>query len=91
MWRIADDTGDFAEWKTDNGGQDTHSITDDPLFVTNGSDYRLQNGSPCIDTGVVVANVGQSVIGAGPDMGAYEKPLALTDYPFSPFPMFRRP
>jgi hypothetical protein len=54
------------------------SITTDPLFVSAGSNFQLQSGSPCINTG---ANLGLTAdylgnpvpFGAAPDMGAYER------------------
>jgi hypothetical protein len=76
-FKIYSTTYSFADYKTAMGSPyDTHSLNVDPKFVdpTNG-DYHLQSSSPCVDTGVVLTNVGQQVIGAGPDMGAYELPL----------------
>ena len=56
-----------------------HGIQTDPKFVTNGSDFHLQSGSPAVDTGTNT-HVYQS-FGLNParpqnsawDMGAYEK------------------
>jgi len=43
-----------------------------PVFVGSGSgDYRLQNGSPCIDGGT---DTGRPFNGAAPDIGAWEAP-----------------
>lgn len=64
----------LAEWQAATG-HDAHSIASDPAWVTNGSDFHLKAGSPCVDKGVVVAGVGQQVVGDGPDIGAYELPL----------------
>jgi hypothetical protein len=57
----------------------TGNISSDPLFVdaANG-DYRLQSGSPCIDTGTSEGAPSTDILGvarpqgAGYDMGAYE-------------------
>lgn len=58
-------------------GQEANSIKDDPSFVTPGSDFHIQVGSPCKDDGV---NVGLSLdyfgnmvwSGTAPDIGAHE-------------------
>jgi hypothetical protein len=66
-------TGTFytlAQWRANSTNGD-HSIVANPLFVSS-SDYHLQAGSPCIDAGVVQSGVGQSIVGAAPDIGAYE-------------------
>lgn len=47
-----------------------NSINTDPLFVdVMANDWNLEEGSPCIDTGI---DVGLSFAGTAPDMGAYE-------------------
>ena len=55
--------------------QDANSINTDPLLVNVASDWRLQTGSPCINTGVDVGLtrdiLGNPIVGL-PDMGAYE-------------------
>ena len=60
-------------------GSATDNIDADPLFVNElGSNYRLKQASPCINTGVVIGSVtndldgGTRPTGAGYDMGAYE-------------------
>jgi hypothetical protein len=60
-------------------GNDKDSKSDDPLFVdTNAADYRLADGSPCIDQGVVAIGVDkdqQGMVrpqGVKLDIGAYE-------------------
>lgn len=46
------------------------SLTDDPLFVgPDQGDFRLQPGSPAIDTGI---DVGLPFEGAAPDLGVFE-------------------
>jgi len=61
----------------DPGG--TGNITDDPQFVDADSDYRLQNGSACVDAGsnaFVSASTdldgNTRIVGDAVDMGAYE-------------------
>lgn len=70
----------FATWQdSSHSNQDANSISSDPLFVS-ASDYHLQSGSGCIDTG---ANTGiaDDYDSAGRpqgfnwDMGAYERSL----------------
>lgn len=67
----------FAGWQ--GLGYDAASVLSDPLFVTNGSDFSLQAGSPAINAG---ADVGLTVdisgipIAGNPDIGAFEVGLA---------------
>ena len=76
----------FADWKA-NTPFDDNSITTDPLLTDAPAyDFHLQNGSPCIDTGVVISGVDQQVAGAAPDMGVYEKPIGQ----IVPLPTFFR-
>jgi hypothetical protein len=66
----------FAAWKSASS-QDAHSGYVDPLFTTTGSDFTLQTGSPCKNTGTVIATIpqvdilGNPIVGL-PDMGCYE-------------------
>lgn len=48
-----------------------------PLFVDpDGNDWRLSDGSPCIDRGTISAGLGYN--GSAPDMGAWESPEGST-------------
>ena len=64
-------SGDYYQTASDIG-----DIDDDPEFVNPGKDdYHLQEGSPCIDTGLTgAANVDPD--GSRNDMGIYGGPLA---------------
>jgi hypothetical protein len=72
----------FSAWKT-NSSQDAHSISADPLFVSLVTpDFRLGPTSPAINAGVSVGltsdYLGTPVpSGAAPDLGAYERVLAV--------------
>ena len=55
-------------WRLATNGQELHSISADPLFVSS-SNFNLQPCSPCINAGL---NVGQPFIGSAPEIGAYE-------------------
>ena len=47
------------------------NIDSPPLFINpEGSDYTLQEGSPCIDVGLIIEDI--EYFGIAPDMGAYE-------------------
>jgi hypothetical protein len=66
----------WANWKT-NTSQDTHSLdASDPLFVTNGSDFHLQSGSPCRNAGIgslgVTHDYDNVARDATVEIGAYE-------------------
>jgi hypothetical protein len=60
-------------------GKDAHSRATDPLFVNIGArDFRLQAGSPCVDTGLDVGIIDDCdgmtrPAGRGFDIGAYER------------------
>lgn len=71
----SDYTNDKAGWETASG--ETGSVWADPLYVTNGSDYHLQAGSPCRNVGadlsLTVDYDGVSVPQeTNPAIGAYE-------------------
>jgi len=68
---------DFAAYKTATGWE-TSGLWENPLFVTPGSDFMLQSGSPCVDAGADVGLttdiLGVAVPqGSAPDIGAYER------------------
>lgn len=71
-------TGVLADWTTASGGLDVNSAVTDPLFVNVASDWSLQAGSPCINTGTVIATIpqtdilGNPIVGT-PDKGCYER------------------
>jgi len=60
---------------TNQPAPSAHDITTDPNFSAANSAV-LNAGSPCIDTGVTVANWVTTYTGTAPDMGAYEVPAA---------------
>ncbi|MCE9615588.1 MAG: right-handed parallel beta-helix repeat-containing protein [Lentisphaerae bacterium] len=51
-----------------------HGLSEDPrLREPAQGDYRLSDGSPCIDAGTLVAGINETRMrGAAPDLGAYE-------------------
>jgi uncharacterized repeat protein (TIGR02059 family) len=54
----------------------THSITSDPGFVSAGSDFHLQAGSPAIGKGITISGITTDYAGTAlknpPSIGAYE-------------------
>lgn len=60
----------LSQWQSATDGQEAHSISVDPLFVSTADDH-LTGLSPCIDAGV---NTGQPFQGNAPDIGAFEYP-----------------
>ena len=71
----------YDAWETAYGGS-TYSAEADPKFITNGSDFHLQAGSPCIDKAVNVGLTSDyegSLVpkGSAPDIGAYEKTIEI--------------
>ena len=73
-WKDGSDYN-FADWKTNSGG-DANSNSADPTFTAVGTDdFTLQPGSPAINTGVDVGLttdiLGNPIVGL-PDMGCYE-------------------
>lgn len=67
----------IAAWRTASG-QDINSLTTNPSFTTNGSNFTLQAGSPCINSGTTISGIpqidilGNPIVGV-PDKGCYEK------------------
>lgn len=73
----------LAAWRT-ACGTDAHSINGDPLFVDIlKRDFRLQPGSPAINTALAIPGVTDksSFTDALPDMGAFE--FSSTEGPFA--------
>lgn len=67
----------LTEWKASGYGQDAHSVGTDPLFVdAANNNFRLENGSPCINAGIDVGltiDYQENPVGSPPEMGAYEE------------------
>ena len=63
----------LAQWQAGES-QDVNSIDDNPSWIS-ATDYRLNPGSPCINTGLAVGLTvdiaGTTIVGL-PDIGAYE-------------------
>ena len=56
------------------GMYEKEGVFANPQFVNAANrDYKLQNGSPAIDSGIVINNFSDGYLGEGPDMGRYEK------------------
>lgn len=58
----------FAAWQALPEAPDANGINADPLFVTPGSDFRLQAGSPCLNAGSDVLGLAG---GGAINIGAY--------------------
>jgi hypothetical protein len=64
----------IALWRT-GSSQDANSQSGDPLFVNQASDWSLQVGSPCRNTGTSVGltqDINGNPIVGNPDIGCYE-------------------
>lgn len=67
----------IAAWRSASG-LDANSLTTDPLFTTTGSNFDIQAGSPCINSGVTISTIppydilGRPLVGQR-DKGCYEK------------------
>lgn len=60
----------FRSWT----GREAQGLVADPRFIdVAGNDYRLQSGSPAIDSGRSIAGVTDGYVGAAPDRGAIEQ------------------
>jgi hypothetical protein len=59
-----------AQWQT--SARDYSRVADPQFIEPAASNFRLRPTSPAIDAGVVVPNVGQTQVGASPDIGAIE-------------------
>ncbi|MFH0983775.1 MAG: right-handed parallel beta-helix repeat-containing protein [Planctomycetota bacterium] len=66
----------MAEWQAYGAAVDPHGVNADPVFVTNYTDLHLQTTSPCKNAGAtdlgVLADYGEVLRDATPDIGAYE-------------------
>ena len=71
-------TGGAAAYSGTHASWNANTVSTDPLFVSVGTDYHLQSGSPLIDAGTTIASVTTDKDGvARPqgsayDIGAYE-------------------
>jgi hypothetical protein len=74
-WDVGDDFDTYDAWETAYGGS-THSVEADPLMVDPANnDFTLQDGSPCIKTGINVNlpfDYAGRAVGDPPCIGAYE-------------------
>ena len=69
MFMSTPDLGNVGEWQN----YTTTPIGAYPLVPDSSvGDLRLQNGSPCIDRGVVVRGINEDFHGRAPDIGAFE-------------------
>ena len=63
-------------------GQEQHGLNYHPEFIDPSNDFRLDPGSPLIDSGVVIPGVNDDYIGSKPDIGKYEHGLeSITTLP----------
>lgn len=64
-------------------GLEKHGMIADPLFRDAfGGDFRLEEGSPCIDRGIFKEGLIRSFAGAAPDIGAYDNGMLVEGPPF---------
>ncbi len=70
----------WAQWQAMSGNPDLNGVNANPLFITDGSDFTLQSGSPAINAGISLGspyNVDMLDVvrpqGASYDMGAFER------------------
>lgn len=63
-------------------GQCPHGVSAAPAFAGEaGGDYRLSEGSPAVDRGVVLPGINDGFAGAAPDLGAFELGAELPPWP----------
>ncbi len=81
------DGGRFVRWNNvrypgleefrSRTGQEKHGLSAEPRFVSEAAlDFRLAEGSPALDRGVLLPNISEGwggVRGSGPDLGAFER------------------
>jgi hypothetical protein len=76
VYRVSTSYQNLTDWRPIIN-QDLNSQDGDALFTTEGSNFTLQGGSPCINKGVVIPGIpqtdilGNPIVNA-PDMGCYE-------------------
>lgn len=64
-------------------GLEEHGMVADPLFRDpEGEDFRLNEGSPCIDAGTFQQGMIRSFKGTAPDIGAYDNGSLIDGPPF---------
>ncbi|MFH1069065.1 MAG: right-handed parallel beta-helix repeat-containing protein, partial [Candidatus Glassbacteria bacterium] len=64
----------FIKDFTEAFGWEKHGLQAHPRLADPGSgDFRLLPDSPCLDRGVVLPNINDRFVGAGPDLGAFER------------------
>lgn len=73
-----------SQWMTDSG--ETGAVGTDPSFVSPGSDFHLNSGSPAIDAGepslsTATITYSRSYNGSAPDIGKYETTPAAAGMP----------
>lgn len=75
------DGGSYKQSNTQVLSWEATAIVTDPLFVTPGSDFHLQAGSPAIGAGIVIPGVTKDIEGVTfndhPNIGCFQSPANL--------------